>query len=147
MKEIYGLDKESLNNESCLEYFNWILNKGAKQECRMSWLLAHCDDGVTWGRLENGKWLLASEYFPDIAPVPSRHNIQQIRIFGRESEVLIWRSEGSFAGRKIKDVAFNAEKYLKPWCESQILLGTRLKETSSGFSLVADSTGAKADRS
>ena len=76
----------------------------------MPWLLAHADDGVIWGKLQdNGTLLLSSDVFADPEDSPSvavplrALTLQQARLFGPVEELLIWRTDEGFAGRLLND--------------------------------------------
>ena len=110
------------------------------------WLLAHCDDGVVWGKCDEGTWQLSSKPFPDVSPELSVENLQQLRLFGKEVEVLIWRAENGFQGRVLVDaeVPETEKAELWPKQENQILIGDRLlKGPTDGFSLVGEAGGAR----
>jgi CRISPR-associated protein (TIGR03984 family) len=111
----------------------------------MPWLLAHADDGVIWGELQNdGTLLLSSDIFNDPAEYPSvavplrAITLQQARIFGPAGEILIWRINEGFAGRTIEDgkitlEALPVEKHLL-WHQ-----GNPVKvDPQSGFALLQE---------
>src|SRR5260370_30987813 len=68
-----------------------------------SWLLAHCDDGVIWGTRRPGGWRLSSSAFPDVSPPLIRSRIQDLRGFGRDRELLVWRTGDGLQGRGLID--------------------------------------------
>lgn len=109
------------------------------------WLLAHCDSGVVWGRREGERWLLSGAAFPDTSPPLDTRSIQQLRLFGPRSELLVWRTrrdpEPQFRGRALSDV--DAPREHRPLSDRIILIGDRLLATSGGFSLVGDATGSR----
>jgi CRISPR-associated protein (TIGR03984 family) len=117
------------------------------------WLLAHCDDGVTWGRCAAGRWHLSHEAFPDVSPLPTAANLQQLRLFGLQREVLIWRGEKGLEGRELsdRDTAL-VDESLRPRDETWLLLGDRVvagaRDPSASneavhFTLVGDGRGAR----
>jgi len=110
-----------------------------------SWLLAHCTDGVIWGRLpaESNSWLLASAVFPDVSPSISESNLLELRLFGEKKEILMWKNDGVLAGRLIDDKEDVKDDYpTKPHVEDRILLGDRLRAgPKGGFSLVGSADG------
>ncbi len=82
----------------------------------MPWLLAHADDGVIWGKRQNdGTLLLSSDVFSDPVEYPSvavplrAITLQQVRVFGRAGELLLWRTEAGFAGRMLKNELMTLE--------------------------------------
>lgn len=107
------------------------------------WLLAHCDDGVTWGCRDGGEWQLASAY--DLAPEPTRKNLQQLRLFGKASELLMWRAGDDFRGRVLADApAEGFAEWAKPMTERRFLVGRRIVGESRGrFSVVGDAHGSR----
>lgn len=113
--------------------------------CR--WLLAHCDDGVVWGRRDSASdpWRLSGDVFPDISPTPRDDTVQQLRLFGDASELLIWRQAAGFRGRWLTDAPLDSPGgALAPFTERQVLLGSRIvRPTQDGFTLVADATGSR----
>ena len=93
----------------------------------MNWLLVHADDGVIWGKMkENGAIALSSQItafqprFPSLLCELRAETIQQLRIFGTEGELLIWRKESLFHGRLIKDVDTSSVSF---WDEQHLLWG------------------------
>jgi CRISPR-associated protein (TIGR03984 family) len=106
--------------------------------------LAHCDDGVVWGRLSDASWKFAPERFREFTPVLSSQNLQQLRVFGAQSETLIWRTDDGFRGRVLSDSSQSVEDWGKPLDEEWVLLGDRVKvQTADGFTAVEDATGSR----
>jgi len=109
-----------------------------------TWLLCHCDDGVTWGWRVGDEWRLGSSHFPDLSPTPSEANIQEVRIFSPSAEVLIWRTGKGFHGRIVHDDYVDyREQPDRPMDELRVLLGTRIREHRDCFTRVEDGTGAE----
>lgn len=113
----------------------------ARMNPGMPWLLVHVDDGVIWGRWQaDGGLLLSSDLFAD----PKRHpatgaklqgmTVQQLRIFGPEGEILLWRDDDDFQGRRVADGSSMPEDC---WEEQHILWGTR-QEEQQGFTLLEE---------
>jgi len=76
----------------------------------MPWLLAHADDGVIWGRRQkDGTLILSSDVFNDPGKYPAiavplrATTLQQVRVFGRQGELLLWRAGAGFLARLIDD--------------------------------------------
>ena len=107
----------------------WVTGKsvGDGSSTKVKWLLAHCYDGVTWGFLEHGVWVLSSAAFPAVSPAVSEKNLLELRLFGEECEILIWRTDEGFSGRRLTD---NGEPDkndpCRPDTEKRILLGDRM---------------------
>lgn len=66
------------------------------------WCLAHCDDGVTWGRYDaqTQRWILGSQAEPAVSPLIRHDSLQELRIFGCPGEVLIWRAGAELGVRR-----------------------------------------------
>ena len=101
---------------------SWLDEQSKSRE--LPYLLAHADDGVIWGRLENGKLTTAEKIFhtPEFKvdfPPLRLLTLQQCRIFGHNGELLLWQiSDKKFRWRFIGNP--NEAKI----SESQILWGT-----------------------
>jgi CRISPR-associated protein (TIGR03984 family) len=104
------------------------------------WALALCHDGVTWGRLDRDNWTMANTCFRGLCPPVTEDNLQELRVFGKEGEVMVWRVGTGFKGRFLKDTTGPAEPYLQPMVEWQILLGIP-KEERNSFTRVASVSG------
>jgi CRISPR-associated protein (TIGR03984 family) len=145
---------EELDNDACKQYLNWLLGDSQAtaegEHLPVDWALAHCDDGVTWGRYDADAkvWQLGNQVAPDISP-PIRHDwLQELRMFGAQGEVLIWRCEDGLRGRVLRDgeaQAFgNASNPLRPSDEARIVRGRMVRRTlDHEFTHVADITGAE----
>lgn len=113
----------------------------------LRWLLAYCDDGVIWGRREpdRGGWRLSNGPFPQVSPSLQESNLQELRVFGAEAEVLVWRVADGFLGRRLVEVGSRASgDPTAPADEMRILLGNQLLDGPyQGFTLVGDGTGSR----
>lgn len=146
MKGIVGCAIEALGREPSRAWVDWILGTGAAPRAvtEPTWLLAHCDAGVTWGRLDGGRWRLGSDAFPDLCPRPAEAAIQQLRIFWRATEVLIWRSEEGLRGRVLRDGPPAADgDPARPDDQERLLLARHSLEHRDGFTRVGNGTGAE----
>lgn len=151
---VWGCQSTALDDAICKQFVSWVLGRGAAPgnipSC-LAWALAHCDDGVTWGRYDaqQALWRLGNQVAPEVAPEIQQETLQELRLFGRSAEVLIWRTSGGFCGRVLRDTesADDGRKRtgpLRPLDESRILLGTRvLAHCDQGFTHVGDGTGAQ----
>ncbi|NTW15912.1 MAG: hypothetical protein HGA41_00405 [Syntrophaceae bacterium] len=142
----YGLDP--LDSVACKPYLNWAINgmKDGISTNSFSYLLAHCYDGVCWGRLNPDQtWRLSSQVLNGFSPCISESNILELRLFGNEQELLIWRTEHGFLGRKLFDIPEDSQDNpCRPDDENRILLGDRLmpeEPTKEGFTLVGTARG------
>lgn len=86
------------------------------------WLLLHADDGVIWGRWDNGALITSHDVAPDISPELRLVTLQQAFLFGAQDEVRVWRDEAGWLARRITD-AHGAE-FIE---EKQVLWGDAIK--------------------
>ncbi|MBX3156457.1 MAG: hypothetical protein KF773_10695 [Deltaproteobacteria bacterium] len=140
-----GYEVVRLDHTASLAWLEFVLGRGEAPMLLEGgcWLLCHCDDGVTWGRLEHGTWRLGSAVFSDLCPVPSAVNLQEMRVFSRDAEVLLWRVDAGLRGRILRDSTPINDGPLVPHDEAHLLLGGRVSEHRDGFTRVGDGTGAE----
>lgn len=119
--------------------YNWLQAK-AKQY-QLQYLLAHADDSVIWGHFDKDGNLttpnLPKDLFPKCKfPVLRLHTLQQCRIFGKNTEVMLWKVGQNWKARSIEDGHLSKHDYIT---EDQILWGTKPElEPKDGFTLVSD---------
>lgn len=108
----------------------------------MPWLLAHADDGVIWGKLQDdGVLKLSSDVYNNINKYPAlavplrAETLQQVRLFGPASELFLWRSDSGFAARMISDGSFVPDDAFE---ESHLLWGDRECEIREGFTTLVE---------
>ncbi len=144
--KVHGCEIEQLDAEACKAWIGYVLGERPQPLAvrAPAWALFHCDDGVTWGYLDDGAWRFGSEGFPDVSPGPSAISLQELRVFCRAFEVLIWRTEEGFGGRLLRDVERSSVlDPVAPDEEDRPLLGDRAIEQKGGFTRVGDGTGAE----
>lgn len=78
----------------------WLVENTAEllESDKIGYVLIHADDGVLWGRIEDGRLVTPSrdEWVPELRS----KTVQQCRVFGSKGELFIWReSEGIWNGR------------------------------------------------
>jgi len=122
--------------------FRWMLDRA--QEFGLRYLLAHADDGVIWGRVDDENGLLnlitardaASEYDRQSRPAepisiycPALREVtlQQARLFSETAELLIWREDiQTWQARLIQDVCDPTEAtWDESYIEPQMLWGNQ----------------------
>lgn len=89
----------------------WLAEKARQLD--LHYLLAHADDGVIWGWLDNeGQLITSAQVFPNDVNVELRtRTLQQLRLFAPAGELLIWReSKDAFSARLIADGADRPEE-------------------------------------
>ena len=131
-------------------WLNWVSGTGsAPRTTSCKWLLAHCQDGVTWGKLRGEEWHLGSSEYPDLCPTITDQNLLELRLFGPDEELLLWRDDDSLRGRWLKeatdDERLETHSFAKPFAEdgmnARLLIGNQLVSSTNGFSRVKDDTG------
>lgn len=105
--------------------------------------LIHLDDGVLWGRVENGKLVVPLPTDCDWVPPLRTLTIQQCRLFSRKGELFIWRiAEGQWRGRKVLDAPDTHYETIE---ENQLLVGNQIAaHLPNGFMALREkSTGLR----
>jgi CRISPR-associated protein (TIGR03984 family) len=148
MTEYAEYNIRTLNHKDCQRVLDWVTGDGEPipDAGKLHWLLAHCQDGVTWGKLntQNAQWQTSSKPFPNLCPPLSTGNLLELRVFGPETEILIWRVEDGFKGRFLTDAPeFDETSPIKPAFENRILLGNRFEESENGFTRISSEDGRK----
>jgi CRISPR-associated protein (TIGR03984 family) len=146
MTSLTGCTLRPLDAAACERWLDLVTTPtpAAHEVYDLAWLLAHCDDGVVWGRRQGGNWRLSSAVFPEVSPEPRRENLQQLRLFGLLREVLIWKGDGGWQGRELADTEPPPGDPLAPEEQEYVLLGDRLLAPArEGFTLVGDGRGSR----
>lgn len=146
MKLIDGCQIDRMDHLASSAWLDYVLGRGAAPMMLgdSAWLVCHCDDGVTWGRLDGGAWRLGSTPFPDLCPTPSEVAIQELRVFSSTVEVLIWRTGDGLRGRILRDAGAPVDDpSCSPHDEERLVLTGRVGEHKAGFTRVGDGTGAE----
>ena len=108
-----------------------------------SWLLAHSETGVTWGRVTGDTLTTPVSY----APVLDQDILWQARLFGDLAELLLWRDGDGLFHARILGERTPAEtkenhliaKYAQYFDETQILWGNgAIPATDAGFTIMSD---------
>jgi CRISPR-associated protein (TIGR03984 family) len=128
---------EAITDDTALK--TWLLQQALDYELR--YLLAHADDGVVWGYFSEGKLTIAHDVFSQFPKLPQfprlrLSTLQQCRIFGVNSEVLLWRTQQGWRSRVIHDSPTET-RYPDIIIEDQVLWGTQGK-VQDGFTLLSD---------
>ncbi len=150
-----GCRLSPLDSAACQRYLAWLLgeDEAAAPEGAngLDWALAHCDDGVTWGRYDVGAkvWYLGNQVAPEVSPPIRRESLQELRLFGETGEILIWRTDAGFRGRVLREgdpgpEPGDASNPLGPSDDSRILRGLHVfAQHDHDFTHVGDRTGAE----
>lgn len=150
-KRIRGATITSLNSKDAEEWIAWLSgdsNSAPSETYGVQYALAHSDAGVTWGYLDNqASWKLGSDVDPVLCPRLEAKSLHELRVFGTEAEVLIWRGNEGLQGRMLadNDVIFNSSDPLRPLNEGRWLRGDPPEEHDhdSGFVRYVDGGGAQ----
>jgi CRISPR-associated protein (TIGR03984 family) len=121
---------------------NWLIQQAS--DYQLSYLLAHGDDGVIWGKFKikdsknNNDLILKTSENPQLR----LSTLQQCRIFGETGEILLWNSNDKWNARlisqtKVSQLLQDRQIGLIP--ENQILWGTQGK-INGDFTLLSDGT-------
>lgn len=110
---------------------------GHSDNCRQALLLAHADDGVIWGRLQDNRLVTSSQLFKEYLVLPPLRalTLQQAYLFSEAGEVRVWRAEGEFMSCRLTDIN---DENAASFDEAHILWGTRAEDRENGFTLLAD---------
>lgn len=111
----------------------------------LKWLLTHANDGVIWGRADNGKLVSSDEVATDnvareASPLLRLETLLEARLFAPHGELLLWRDgENQWHARLIRDASQSETPH---WHEAidepHILWGTHAKPLTDGFTLMTD---------
>lgn len=121
---------EPLELPSQVDLQTWLEEQASQY--KLNFLLAHAEDGVIWGKFQDGNLITADSVFPEFAKL-RKLTLQQCRIFSETSEVMLWLTDEGFKARIIED-----EENTEFISENQILWGTQAEKISAGFTLVSD---------
>lgn len=114
------------------DLYKWLESQAPSVSEQIPYLLAHAEDGVIWGRFDDGKLTIANKVFTE-SNFPNLRlcTLQQCRIFGKQGEVLLWKCGEKWKWRSLGDLAEDKIE------ERQILWGTH-GEIRDNFTLLWD---------
>ncbi len=112
------------------------LQKNLKEHAP-TWLLAHADDGVIWGRYTPKAGLVTShDLEPTVSPPLREITLQQARLFAVSTEILLWRDEDGWRARLVQDGCEDAvSQWHECYDEHQMLWGNRGTALEQDFTL------------
>lgn len=122
----------------------WLETKAL--DYRLTWLLAHADDGVIWGRLDGGHLTTSYDAAQGnseallVCPPLRLETIQQARLFAEQAELLLWRGGNkTWHARLIRNAKDgDTVEWQDAIDEPQILWGTDPLPLQHGFTLMRD---------
>jgi|FLYL01.1.fsa_nt_gi CRISPR-associated protein (TIGR03984 family) len=117
----------------------WLEEQTASHNLEFRWLLAHADDGVIWGRVDDRTLKLSSDV-SNVSPPIRSETLQTARLFGANAELLLWRDgDNAWHARLIEDyVQTESITYPEAIDEHHILWGTDPKSRVDDFTLMRD---------
>jgi CRISPR-associated protein (TIGR03984 family) len=125
----------TLTNDQQLK--EWIERQ---MQAGRNFLLAHCDDGVIWGRRGTDKLLTSYDLAPEISPLLRLTTVQQLFVFGADEtewrgEARLWRGERSWEESIVTQNPTN-----DCFDEDQVLWGTEVVtlDNPQGFTRVRE---------
>lgn len=123
----------TLNHDARQSLDAWMIAQA--NEYGLTYLLAYADDGVIWGKFDQNRLTLAGSVFPEIQVALTAQTLQQARLFGKDTEVMIWREGTELSARVIVDQPGDTIEYFD---EQNLLWGTRgnLGKEQAGFTLL-----------
>lgn len=111
------------------------------------YLLAHADDGLIWGKVENGILTTSHDAARDtehsqISPPLREVTLQTARLFNENSEIMLWRDAetGTWRARSIYTATDDQQAtFVEAIDERQLLWGNQAEAISDTFTLLSDS--------
>ena len=111
-----------------------------------AYLLSFHDDGVVWGKIQNGTLqtsddLKDADGKPISSPSPEfrPETLQECRLFSEQGELYVWRNGDDFKARLIEDHSTDAKAEERDYFdELQVLWGTQIERSNGEFTIVAD---------
>ena len=136
--ENHKLVSDPVSFESDLQLVQWLESQAT--EYHLDYLLAHADDGVIWGRFDQGKLTTADQIpFSNIElPALRQMTLHQCWVFGQAGEVFLWSEGEAWRSRHISNEweksYLNKNNYIE---EDQLLWGTQATQQGN-FTLLQD---------
>lgn len=147
--QVAGCTISELDNSECGRILAWLVDDTLTSPWAdgIAWALGHFDGGVTWGRWEPeaASWVSSHAVAPEVSPAIRQETLQELRLFGAQSEVLIWRTPTGLRGRIVTDGPTHGRaEPMAPVDETRVLRGDRAERAfGNGFTVVSDATGAR----
>jgi len=129
---------ETIAAENINDVKGWLQRQAGQH--KLKWLLAHADDGVIWGKVnDNGQLITSDSVASEVSPPLRAATLQQARLFSEDAELLLWRDgDNQWHARLIRKAA-NGETptFTEAIDEPQMLWGTH-GEYRNRFTLLRD---------
>jgi CRISPR-associated protein (TIGR03984 family) len=122
----------------------WLAEQAGDAEC---YLLAHADDGLIWGKVENGILVTSHDAaqgtrYEEVSPPLREVTLQTARLFNGNGEILLWRESETLSWRARMIYAVNDSQeatFVEAIDERQLLWGNQVEALSNNFTLLSDS--------
>jgi CRISPR-associated protein (TIGR03984 family) len=122
----------------------WLTEQAGDAVC---YLLAHADDGLIWGKVENGVLATSNDAarntgYAQISPPLREVTLQTARLFNNNGEILLWRDSEILSWRARMIYAVNDTQeatFVEAIDEHQLLWGNQVEALSNTFTLLSDS--------
>jgi hypothetical protein len=112
---LHGARLVPLTADMAAALVEWMLAlRGASplQGIDAKWAVLQCADTLVWAIRQGDAWMLANKAGSGVR-APRAEVLSELRLFGPESEALVWRVDDEFAGRLLGDESV-ADELLKP---------------------------------
>lgn len=136
--------QQMLDVPTPLDPAQWLAQQAGDAEC---YLLAHADDGLIWGKIENG--ILTTSHdaaqstpYAEVSPPLREVTLQTARLFNENGEILLWRDAETSAWQARMIYSTNDEEeatFVEAIDERQLLWGNKAQPISDTFTLLSDS--------
>jgi CRISPR-associated protein (TIGR03984 family) len=106
----------------------------------LTYMLAHADDGVIWGRMDGGQLETSNDVVPSVSPPLRLKTLQSARLFSAQGELLLWRvEENRYRSRLIHNSqGGEMSNWDEAFDEPQLFWGTPDRQLPNGFTLLRD---------
>jgi len=113
---------------------------------KTTWLLAHAEDGVIWGKLVDGRLKLSSQLAESLPQLRSE-TLLEARLFGELAEVHLWRVDNGWCACRVEDQMGTGDAFDEAhrlWgvridlAKAQQLWDKQSNGTKAGFTLVVE---------
>jgi CRISPR-associated protein (TIGR03984 family) len=113
-------------------FLQWLRDQASLLD--LSFALAYMEDGIIWGWFD-GSWHWSGEVFANVSPSFRLLTLQQVRLFGPQAELLVWRTVDQLCARVIKDGVGDP---IESFDESYLLWGKPVSASVEGFTLMKE---------
>ncbi len=113
--------------------FGWLHKQALTLD--LPWLLIHTEEGPLWGRCDKETGLSTSDHaFPAFQLKGIEKTLIELRLFGQNGEMLVWRTEADFTARLLMDGPSGGDNTLEELC----LLWGVPEQSRSGYTLMSE---------